>query len=77
MGNSIDRYSIGDRTPGLKKNADGSLDIYFGPAAPAGKESNWVPTKAGAGFELLFRLYGPTKGLTDGSWKLTDMEKTK
>ena len=32
-------------TPGLTKNADGSIDIYFGPKAPVGKESNWVPTK--------------------------------
>jgi hypothetical protein len=40
---------------------DGSVDIYFGPAAPAGKESNWVSTKAGGRFELIFRLYGPDK----------------
>ena len=33
-------------TPGLQKNADGSVDVYFGPKAPAGKESNWVPTNA-------------------------------
>ena len=32
--------------PGLQKNADGSVDIYFGPKAPAGKEANWVPTSA-------------------------------
>jgi len=61
----------------VRKNADGSVDIYFGSTAPAGKESNWVPTKAGAQFELLFRLYGPTKGLTNGSWKLTDMENVQ
>jgi hypothetical protein len=43
------RWSL---TPGLVKNADGSMDVYFGPKAPAGKELNWVPTKAGGGFEL-------------------------
>jgi acetyl esterase/lipase len=35
----------------LQVNADGSVDVYFGPKAPAGKESNWVqtvPAKAGA-----------------------------
>ena len=26
----------------LKTNADGSVDLYFGPAAPAGLESNWI-----------------------------------
>jgi len=34
--------SRGSNTPGLTKNADGSIDLYFGPKAPAGKESNWV-----------------------------------
>ncbi len=38
---------------------DGSVDIYFGPKAPAGKELNWVPTSASGQFEVMFRLYGP------------------
>ena len=38
--NPINRYSIGDRTKGVVRNADGSLDIYIQNAAPAGKESN-------------------------------------
>ena len=42
---------------GLQKDADGSVDIYFGPKAPAGKETNWVPTSASGKFEVLFRLY--------------------
>jgi hypothetical protein len=56
-----------------KPNADGSVDIYFGPKAPAGKEDNWVPTKAGARFEVMFRLYGPEKSLFDKKWKLPDI----
>ena len=36
--------SRSSQSPGLQKNADGSVDVYFGPKAPAGKESNWVPT---------------------------------
>jgi hypothetical protein len=64
-------------TPGLQANADGSVDIYFGPKAPDGKESNWVPTRAGGQFEVLFRLYGPEKALLDKTWKLPDIEKTK
>ena len=62
-------------TPGLQKNADGSVDIYFGPKAPAGKESNWVPTNADGKFEVLFRLYGPEKAFFDKTWKLPDIEK--
>jgi hypothetical protein len=64
-------------TPGLTKNADGSMDIYFGPKAPAGKEANWVPTKSGGGFEVLFRFYGPEKPLFDKTWKLGDIEEVK
>ncbi|MCK1448827.1 DUF1254 domain-containing protein [Bradyrhizobium sp. 2] len=57
----------------LKSNADGSIDIYFGPKAPPGFESNWLPT--GQDFFLLFRLYGPEKSLYDKSWTLPDVEK--
>jgi hypothetical protein len=60
-----------------QKNADGSVDIYFGPKAPEGKESNWVPTSAKGHFEVLFRLYGPEKALFDKTWKLPDIEKVK
>ena len=62
-------------TPGLQANADGSTDVYFGPKAPAGKESNWVPTDAGGAFEVLFRFYGPEKPLFDKTWTLPDIEK--
>jgi hypothetical protein len=57
----------------LKANADGSIDIYFGPKAPTGFESNWLPT--GQDFFLWFRLYGPEKPLFDKSWILPDVEK--
>ena len=63
------------QTPGLQKNADGSADIFFGPAAPTGKESNWVPTDPGGRFEVLARFYGPQKPLFDKTWKLPDIEK--
>jgi len=63
------------QTPGLQKNADGSVDIFFGPKSPAGKESNWIPTNPKGGFEVLFRLYGPEKALFDKTWVLPDIEK--
>ena len=62
-------------TPGLAKNADGSVDVYFGPKAPAGKEANWVPTNPDGKFEVLFRLYGPEKPFFDKTWVLPDIEK--
>ena len=62
---------------GLQKNADGSVEIYFAPKAPQGKESNWVPTSATGKFEVLFRLYGPQKPLFEKTWKLPDIEEVK
>jgi len=67
--------SRSSQTPGLQRNADGSVDLYFGPKAPAGKDSNWVPTEAGGRFEVLFRFYGPEKALFDKTWRLPDIEK--
>ena len=61
-------------TAGLTKNADGSVDAYFGPTAPAGKESNWVPTTASGGIEVLFRLYGPEMAFFEKKWILPDIE---
>jgi hypothetical protein len=58
----------------LKVADDGTIDIYFGEKAPAGLESNWIPT-AGKDFFLLFRLYGPEEAYFDKSFKLPDVEK--
>ena len=58
-------------------NADGSYDLYFGPKAPAGKESQWVQTIPGKGFFVYFRIYGPEQAAFDGTWKLNDIELVK
>jgi len=71
----VNRASRSSQNPELQKNADGSVDVFFGPAAPAGKESNWVPTKVDRGFEVLFRFYGPEKSLFEKKWKLPDIER--
>lgn len=71
----VSRASRASDSPGLQTNDDGSVDVFFGPTAPAGKESNWVPTKPGGRFEALFRFYGPEKPLFDKSWVLGDVEK--
>ncbi len=63
-------------TSGLQKNSDGSVGLYFAPKAPAGKDSNWVPTDPNGKFEVLFRFYGPQKPLFDKTWVLPDIEKT-
>jgi hypothetical protein len=73
----VQRSSRSSQSPDLQKNADGSVDIYFAPRAPAGKDSNWIPTNADGGFEVLFRFYGPEKPLYDKTWKLPDIEKVE
>jgi hypothetical protein len=67
--------SRSSQSAGLQKNVDGSVDIFFGPKAPRGKESNWVPTSADGRFEVLFRFYGPEKALFEKTWRLTDIVK--
>ena len=67
--------SRSSQTPGLRKNPNGSVDIYFGPKAPASGKANWVPTSADGKFEVLFRFYGPEKALFEKAWKLPDVEK--
>jgi hypothetical protein len=69
------RASRSSQNPGLQVNDDGSVEVYFGPAAPSGKESNWVPTSPTGEFEVLFRFYGPEKTLFEKTWKLPDIEK--
>jgi hypothetical protein len=62
----------------IVKNADGSVDLYFGPKAPAGKPaSNWIQTIPGKGWFTYFRLYGPTQPYFDRSWVLPDIERVQ
>jgi hypothetical protein len=72
---NLPRSSRSSQTPGLQKNEDGSIDIWFAPKAPAGKEANWIPTNAGGRFEVLFRFYGPEKALFEKTWRLPDIER--
>jgi hypothetical protein len=72
---NMPRASRSSQIPEMQKNADGSIDVYFGPKAPTGKESNWVPTDPARKFELMARFYGPKKEFFDKVWKLSDAEK--
>jgi hypothetical protein len=41
----------------LARNADGSVDLFFGPAAPKRRENNWIPTVPGKAWFACFRFY--------------------
>lgn len=69
--------SKNDKRDKLIANPDGSVDIYFGAAAPAGKEANWIATVPGKGFFVVFRLYGPLEPWYDRSWRLGEPELVK
>jgi hypothetical protein len=66
--------SVSSQDKGLKVNADGSVDVYFGPKAPAGMESNWVQTIPGKGWFMLLRLYGPLEPWFNKTWRPGEIE---
>jgi hypothetical protein len=61
----------------LITNADGSVDIHFGPKPPAGKEGNWIATIPGKGWFSIFRLYGPLEPWFEKTWRLGEIEPVK
>lgn len=74
--NPIGRYAIGDRTGGLKRNTDGSLDIWIGRTDPGGERSaNWLPAPKAGPFGLTMRLYLPKPEVLDGRWRLPAIAK--
>ena len=71
---NVDRASRASNNAEVKKNADGSVDLYVGAKAPVGQESNWIPTDPARKFEFMFRLYGPKKEFFEKAWALPDVE---
>jgi hypothetical protein len=72
---NMSRASRSSQIPELKKNADGSIDIFIGPNSPTGMADNWVPTAPAREFELMFRAYGPKREFFDKVWVLPDVER--
>ena len=54
--------------------ADGPVDVYFGPKAPIGKESNWIQTMPGKGWFTILRLYGALEPWFDKTWSPGEIE---
>ena len=73
IANDLDRVALSSHDRGLRRKADGAVDLYFGPQAPAGQEDNWIPT-AHRDFFLRFRLFEPERAVFDRSFKLPDLE---
>ncbi|GAA2813680.1 DUF1254 domain-containing protein [Kitasatospora sp. CM 4170] len=76
VANPIERYAIGDRTPGLVYGDDGSLTLLLQhepPADPAAA-ANWLPTPEG-GFRPIIRLYQPTQAVLDGTYRVPPIRR--
>jgi hypothetical protein len=67
---------LSSRKPDLVTNADGSVDVFFGPERPAGA-ANWIKTASGKGWFPYFRFYAATEPYFDKSWQLNDIELVK
>ena len=69
--------TVGSEKEGVVVNPDTSVDVYFGPTAPSGHESNWVQTIPGKGWNTILRLYGPLQSWYDKTWKPGEIELVK
>ena len=73
----------GQRSPSISSyanpllNEDGSVDVYFGPEAPAGKEKNWIRTVPGKGWFTVLRFYGPLAAFFEHKWELGDITELR
>lgn len=69
--------SLGSQKKNLVINPDGSVDVYFGPAAPAGHDANWIQTIPGKGWNPMLRLYGPLEPWFEKTWRPSEVELVK
>ena len=74
--NPIQRFAVGDRTPGLQANADGSIDLWLQrePPTSPGQRSNWLPAAPGP-MQLSLRAYLPRPALRDGQAPLPSLTR--
>ncbi|CAN7725161.1 DUF1254 domain-containing protein [Mesorhizobium sp. LjRoot246] len=66
--------SVGSQKKDLIVNPDSSVDVWFGPTAPAGKEANWIQTIPGKGWNPMLRLYSPLESWFDKTWRPSEVE---
>jgi hypothetical protein len=70
--------SVNSTVKGIVTNADGSVDVWYGPTLPQGvNPANWAQTVPGKGWNVLFRLYGPLQPWFDKTWRLGEFEEVK
>lgn len=65
--------SVSSQNKSVQSNPDGSVDVYFGPKAPPGRESNWIQTVPGKSWFTILRLYGPLEPWFKQEWRPDDI----
>jgi hypothetical protein len=71
--NPLDRYGVTDRTPGLRYDADGALEIQIQVDEPEAGPSNWLPAPRDT-FQLVLRTYQPRQPVLDRTWRPPRLE---
>ena len=66
--------SLSSQKERITVNPDASVDVYFGPEPPPGKEANWVQTVPGKRWFVGLRLYGPLEPWFDKTWRPGEIE---
>jgi hypothetical protein len=61
----------------LMVNTNGSIDVWFGPEAPPGKEYNWVKTIPGKCWNMILRLYYPMESWYNKTWRPGEIEEVE
>ena len=72
----LKRFSIGDRTKGLKYGDDGSFTVYIqSERPPKDLESNWLPAPP-ARLVMRLRAYSPRKVIVDHGYRWPPVRKS-
>ena len=66
---------ISSQKKGVAINPDTPMNVYFGPTAPSGKESNWVQAWPGKGWTTILRLYGLLQPFFDKTCRPSEIEE--
>lgn len=67
--------SVSSQNKDLVTNADGSVDVWFGPTPPSGKQANWIQTVPGKGWNTILRMYSPLEPWFDKTWRPSEIEE--
>src|SRR6266700_6545168 len=74
--NPAGSYSVGDRTPGLKREPDGGLTIYLQPGSPgSARAANWLPTSGEHPWFVILRMYRPRRSVLQAKWRCPGLVK--